>query len=215
MRCRPPSTCASPARSIAASTSMEWPVTTTSATNRRRSRSRTIASTSAPTTTAFARARSTGSCSTRACSPRRRKHGRRRRAGAWLRAELTTARSSGLRHIVVFQHHSWFLENADEPAQYFNVPVEPGRKYLDLLKSAGVRYVFAGHYHRNASGRDGDLEMITSGPVGRPLGSDPSGIRIVTVAETGLVHTYFGFGSIPNQFPPAAPAGRGAATPSK
>jgi 3',5'-cyclic AMP phosphodiesterase CpdA len=133
----------------------------------------------------------------------------------WLRAELTKARSSGARHIVVFQHHSWFLDKADEPAQYFNVPLDPRKKYLDLLKSAGVRYVFAGHYHRNASGRDADLEMITSGPVGRPLGSDPSGIRIVTVRETGLAHTYYGFGSIPNQFPPPAPARRGAAAPSK
>ena len=132
----------------------------------------------------------------------------------WLRTELTKARSSGARHVVVFQHHSWFLEKADEPAQYFNVPLDPRKKYLDLLKSASVRYVFAGHYHRNAAGRDGDLEMITSGPVGRPLGSDPSGIRIVTVRETGLVHTYYGFGNIPNQFPPPAPARRGA-TPSK
>jgi 3',5'-cyclic AMP phosphodiesterase CpdA len=129
----------------------------------------------------------------------------------WLKTELAKAQASGARHIVVFQHHSWFLEKADEPAQYFNVPLEPRRRYLDLLKGAGVRYVFAGHYHRNASGRDGDLEMITSGPVGRPLGADPSGIRIVSVKETGLTHTYYGFGSIPNEFPVPPPVQRGSA----
>jgi 3',5'-cyclic AMP phosphodiesterase CpdA len=128
---------------------------------------------------------------------------------AWLKAELSKAKASGARHVVVFQHHSWFLEKADEPTQYFNIPIETRRRYLDLLKGAGVRSVFAGHYHRNASGRDGDLEMITSGPVGRPLGSDPSGIRIVTVRESGLVHTYFGLGNLPSQFPLTAP-GRGA-----
>ena len=127
---------------------------------------------------------------------------------AWLKAELAKARSTGARHIVVFQHHSWFLEKAEEPNQYFNIPMEPRRHYLDLLKSAGVRYVFAGHYHRNAYGRDGDLEMITSGPVGQPLGTDPSGIRIVTVRDTGLEHRYYTLGNIPNRFPP--PAGRGA-----
>lgn len=133
---------------------------------------------------------------------------------AWLRAELARARASGARHVAVFQHHSWFLEQADEPSQYFNVPIEARRRYLDLLKSSGVRYVFAGHYHRNALGRDGDLEMITSGPVGRPLGADPSGIRIVTVEDDRLEHTYYGMGLIPNQFPipkGAAPPRRDAA----
>ena len=126
---------------------------------------------------------------------------------AWLKAELVRARASDARHIVVFQHHSWFLEKPDEPSQYFNVPIEARRRYLDLLKSSGVRYVFAGHYHRNSYGRDGDLEMITSGPVGRPLGADPSGLRIVTVKDDVLEHTYFGMGLIPNQFPipPASP----------
>ena len=127
---------------------------------------------------------------------------------AWLKAELAKARSTGARHIVVFQHHSWFLEKAEEPNQYFNIPMEQRRHYLDLLKGAGVRYIFAGHYHRNAYGRDGDLEMITSGPVGQPLGTDPSGIRIVTVKDTGLEHRYYTLGNIPNRFPP--PAGRGA-----
>jgi 3',5'-cyclic AMP phosphodiesterase CpdA len=125
----------------------------------------------------------------------------------WLKAELDRARRSNARHIVVFQHHSWFLETSDEASQYFNVPIEARRRYLDLLKASGVRYVFAGHYHRNSYGRDGDLEMITSGPVGRPLGADPSGLRIVTVKDDGLEHVYFAMGLIPNQFPirPAAP----------
>jgi 3',5'-cyclic AMP phosphodiesterase CpdA len=129
---------------------------------------------------------------------------------AWLKAELAKARSAGARHIVVFQHHSWFLEKADEPNQYFNIPMEQRRHYLDLLKGAGVRYIFAGHYHRNALGRDGDLEMITSGPVGQPLGNDSSGIRIVTVRDTGLEHRYYSLGNIPNRYPPAPAGGRGA-----
>ena len=127
---------------------------------------------------------------------------------AWLKAELARARAAGVPHVVVFQHHSWFLEKADEASQYFNVPLEPRRRYLDLLKGSGVRYVFAGHYHRNAFGRDGTLEMITSGPVGRPLGADASGLRIVTVKDDGLEHTYYGMGLIPNQFPIPPPPPR-------
>ncbi len=119
---------------------------------------------------------------------------------AWLKEELKKAQASGARHIVVFQHHSWFLEQPAEASQYFNIPIEQRMRYLALLKGAGVRYVFAGHYHRNAYGKDGDLEMITNGPVGRPLGSDPSGIRIVTVREDRIEHRYYGLGEIPNQY---------------
>ena len=128
----------------------------------------------------------------------------------WLKGELERARLSGTRHVVIFQHHSWFLDKADEASQYFNVPLDARRHYLDLLQSAGVRYVFAGHYHRNAVGRDGAIEMITSGPVGRPLGADPSGLRIVTVKDDVLEHTYYAMGLIPNQFPipPATPRTR-------
>jgi hypothetical protein len=100
---------------------------------------------------------------------------------------------------VIFQHYPWFLEKPDEPDQYFNIPLERRGAYLELLKGAGVSHVFAGHVHRNAQGRDGALEMVTSGPVGRPLGSDPSGIRVVIVRPEGLEHHYYGLGSIPNQ----------------
>ncbi|MCC7175854.1 MAG: metallophosphoesterase [Bryobacterales bacterium] len=118
---------------------------------------------------------------------------------AWLRGELGRARASGAAHIVVFQHYPWFLEKPDEPDQYFNVPLERRRPYLDLLKAAGVRYVFAGHLHRNGAGRDGELQMITTGPVGRPLGADPSGIRVVLVRSDRLEHSYYGLGSLPNR----------------
>jgi serine/threonine-protein phosphatase CPPED1 len=127
---------------------------------------------------------------------------------AWLKEELTKAKAAGASHIVVFQHHSWFLEQPNEPTGYFNIPIEQRKRYLDMLKSAGVRYVFAGHYHRNAFGTDGELEMVTNGPVGVPLGNDPSGIRLVTVRADRLDHRYFTMGTIPNQYPPPA-AGRG------
>jgi 3',5'-cyclic AMP phosphodiesterase CpdA len=125
---------------------------------------------------------------------------------AWLKVELATAKGSGARHIVVFQHHSFFLEDPNENTQYFNIPKEQRRRFLDMLKLAGVRYVFAGHYHRNAFGQDEDLQMITNGPVGRPLGNDPSGIRVVSVLPDRLEHTYFTLGNIPNAYTRPRPA---------
>jgi len=107
---------------------------------------------------------------------------------------------------VIFQHIPFFLEKADEPDQYFNIPIDTRRRVLALLHRYGVRYVFAGHYHRNAFGRDGDLEMITTGPAGMPIGPDPSGFRLAVLNGTGIEQTYYGLGNIPNVFPaPPAP----------
>lgn len=121
------------------------------------------------------------------------------RQEAWLKGELAKPRTEGIRHRVIFQHHSWFLENAGEPDQYFNIPTAARKRYLKLFHDSGVTHVFAGHYHRNAYGRDGALEMITTGPVSKPLGKDPSGIRVVEWTESGIEHQYYGLGSIPHE----------------
>jgi predicted MPP superfamily phosphohydrolase len=118
---------------------------------------------------------------------------------SWARAELVKARQSGAKHIVVFQHHPWFLEAAGEDDQYFNIPKVRRATFLDLFHRSGVRYLFSGHYHRNAIARDGDIEMITTGPVGKPLGGAKSGIRIVVVKDTGISHKYYEFGEVPNR----------------
>ncbi|HEV8130956.1 MAG TPA: metallophosphoesterase [Acidobacteriota bacterium] len=118
---------------------------------------------------------------------------------SWLRQELERAKNDGMRRLVVFQHHPWFLSAPDEKDQYFNIPLERRRTYLELFARYGVSHVFAGHYHRNAFGKDGALEMVTTGPVGKPLGKDPSGFRVVIVRDTGIEHQYYGLGEIPNK----------------
>jgi len=110
---------------------------------------------------------------------------------AWLREELIRAQSSGAQHLLVFQHQSYFLEKPDEADQYFNIDAGSRAVHLALLKNAGVEAVFAGHYHRNSHGWDETLEMVTTGPVGKPLGDDPSGFRIVVIGEDSLGHEYF------------------------
>jgi 3',5'-cyclic AMP phosphodiesterase CpdA len=117
----------------------------------------------------------------------------------WLDQQLQEAQAANAKHILLFQHHPLFLTQDDEPDQYFNIPGERRRPLLDRLKQAEVRAVFAGHYHRNAYGRAGAMEMITTGPVGRPLGKDPSGFRIVTVHETKIQHQYWGMDDVPEK----------------
>jgi serine/threonine-protein phosphatase CPPED1 len=117
----------------------------------------------------------------------------------WLKAELEAAKKEGAKHIAVFQHHPWFLKSLDEPDQYFNLPREARVNYLALFHGFGVSDVFCGHYHRNVVARDGDLEIVTTGATGKPLGGDKSGIQVVIVRDDGMQHHYYSFGEIPTR----------------
>jgi 3',5'-cyclic AMP phosphodiesterase CpdA len=115
----------------------------------------------------------------------------------WLEAELARAYASDARSILVFQHHPYFVEDPEEDDGFGNVPRLERRVYLKRLRDGRVDAVFAGHLHRNATAQDGKLEMIVTGPVGKPFGDDPSGFRIVRVGEEGLEHAYFAIAAPP------------------
>ena len=91
---------------------------------------------------------------------------------------------------VVFGHHPLFVATPDEPDTYWNLPNERRQELLTEFRRGRVSHAFAGHWHRNSIARDGGFEMVTSGPVGYPLGADPPGIRIVKVDPTGIAHHY-------------------------
>jgi hypothetical protein len=67
---------------------------------------------------------------------------------------------------------------------------------LRLLHEYGVKQVFAGHYHRNELGHDGDLEMVTCAPVGMPLEGAKSGLRVVT-SKIVRSRKFYDFGELP------------------
>ncbi len=106
----------------------------------------------------------------------------------FLRLALAPAWGEGERSVVLFGHHPLFLRSADEPDGYWTIPREQRARVLDLLHASGARIAFAGHWHRNAIAWDGELQMVTSGPVGYPLGLDPSGYRVVEIASGELKH---------------------------
>jgi serine/threonine-protein phosphatase CPPED1 len=118
---------------------------------------------------------------------------------SWLKSELEKATREGVPHVVVFQHHPWFVKKVDEPDQYDNLPRRERRRYLDLFREHGVTHVLAGHYHANSIGRYEGIEMVTTGAIGKPLRHDVSGMRIVIVRETGIEHRFYHLGEIPNQ----------------
>ncbi len=92
--------------------------------------------------------------------------------------------------VVLVGHHPLFLRTPDEPNSYWTVPGELRSRLLGLVQAHGVHAMFAGHYHRNQVARSGRFEMVTTGPVGFPLGQDPSGIRVVEHDGRRLRHEY-------------------------
>jgi 3',5'-cyclic AMP phosphodiesterase CpdA len=109
---------------------------------------------------------------------------------AFFTDELAHASRSDLDHVIVIGHHPLFVARPDEPDTYWNIPLERRTVILDLLHAAGVKIGFAGHWHRNAIATDGPFTQVTSGPVGYPLGDDPSGYRVVDVSSTAVDHRY-------------------------
>lgn len=127
---------------------------------------------------------------------------------AWLERTLGRAKTEKARQIVLFQHHPWFVGKPDEPADYHNIPEPRRSRCLKLLADTGVRATFAGHLHRNAETRAGAMEIVASGPVGKPIGNDPSGIRVVWVFEDRIEHAYYALDLVPERIALTGPVRR-------
>lgn len=108
----------------------------------------------------------------------------------FLERTLAGVSAGTYRHVVAFGHHPLFLDSAGEADAYWTVPGAARGRVLGLFREHGVRTMFSGHLHRNNYARDGDFEMVSSGPIGYPLGNDPSGYRIVTLSDRTVRHRY-------------------------
>ena len=113
----------------------------------------------------------------------------------WLQKELSG--TAGNKHIVIFAHHPIFTISADEPDNSTSIPLARRTKYIDLFRKYRVGAIFAGHTHRNGNAQYGDMEMIITSAVGRPLGKDPSGFRVVKVYNEKLESFYYGLEEVP------------------
>ncbi|KAM6250338.1 serine/threonine-protein phosphatase CPPED1 [Porphyrio hochstetteri] len=123
----------------------------------------------------------------------------RRAQDVWLDEQLALAGKHRCKHIIVFQHIPLFLREPDEDHDYFNLEKSVRQELMDKFHKAGVRAVFAGHYHRNAGGSYRGLEMVVSSAVGCQLGEDTHGLRLVVVTEEKIVHRYYSLDELSSQ----------------
>jgi serine/threonine-protein phosphatase CPPED1 len=113
----------------------------------------------------------------------------------WLRKELSKAGNAN--HIILFSHYPFFMNVYDEPEEYSNIPLATRNRYLGLFKEYKVDAVFAGHLHRNLTASYGQMQMITTSAVGKPLDKTPSGFRIIKVYADKVESVYYPLDEVP------------------
>ena len=108
-------------------------------------------------------------------------------------------KSRNKQHILLFTHYPFFNKTVDEPTAYSNIDKEYREKYLNLLNNNKVDAVFSGHYHNNSLSNYGNVQLITTSSLGKPLGKAPSGFRIVKVYSNKIEHEFFGLEDLPKK----------------
>ncbi|KAF4649820.1 Serine/threonine-protein phosphatase cpped1 [Perkinsus olseni] len=134
----------------------------------------------------------------------------------WLEGTLKEASAAKYTHIILLTHVSPFIRDPEEHEGYFNMPLPVRKRLLRLASEAGVKAIFAGHYHRNAGGWYTDscghrLEVVTTTAIGCQInsstgsGADPlelsgmgefvmdenrCGLRQVDVSEEAVSHKF-------------------------
>lgn len=114
----------------------------------------------------------------------------------WLVKKLK--QSQDTQHIIMFCHYPFFNKTVDEPTAYSNIDQGYREKYLDLFNNNKVNAVFSGHYHNNSLSTYGNMQLVTTSALGKPLGKAPSGMRIVKVYSDKIEHEYFGLEELPD-----------------
>lgn len=130
---------------------------------------------------------------------------------AWFEAELKDASADGATHIIVFQHHPWYLDSPGEEYVFYNTIARQYRKpYMELMAEHGVTATLAGHIHRNNVAAEGEMVMVCAGPICRPFDGSNPGFRVVRVSRDGIEHESVELGNIPMRLRLELPAIAGA-----
>jgi len=119
----------------------------------------------------------------------------------WFDKILKSATQKNPKHILVFMHHPLFLKAADDKNSYFLIPKNERIQVLTLLQKYNVHFVFCGHLHQNcvAHSPEFGVTVVTTTAVGKQLGDQKSGFRIVKVLEKEISHEYYDFENMPEK----------------
>ncbi len=109
---------------------------------------------------------------------------------AFVENEAIIAGQQKAKMIVLFSHHPLFVVSPEEDDNPWSIKKHYRLPLLEIAAEHGIKANFAGHWHRNNYTSANGIEIVASGPVGYPLGDDPSGFRVVEVTGTNIEHEY-------------------------
>ena len=110
----------------------------------------------------------------------------------WLKATLEAA-AGKKQPVFVVSHYLLFVKEPEEPANYFNLPLEKRKELLALFERCGVVALLAGHTHKTAALEYHGIQMVTSETTSKNFDNRPFGFRVWHV---GTERPY------PNEFEP-------------
>ncbi len=106
----------------------------------------------------------------------------------WLWLEKAIDKDAQYR--LLFMHHPFFRDSIDEEDHYYSLPKAERIKHLELLNDCNVNMCFSGHLHHNLQNSYQGIELITTSAVGKPLGNDPCGMRLIEISDRGIDHHF-------------------------
>jgi 3',5'-cyclic AMP phosphodiesterase CpdA len=115
----------------------------------------------------------------------------------WLTRILDRASRQG-KPIYIISHYPLFLNEPDEPDEYFNLPREKRKQLLGLFERAGVVAVLAGHTHKTGIREWRGIQFVESGATSKNFDAVPPGFRVWHVDRARPVrHEYISLPSPP------------------
>jgi 3',5'-cyclic AMP phosphodiesterase CpdA len=115
---------------------------------------------------------------------------------SWLEGELSATSANA--PIFVFTHHPPFIHSIKESDTYSTFSRADREKYMALFAKYGVNAVFAGHVHNHSSGEAKGVEVITAGPITKPLGTEGfSGMNLVKIWPGGFSSEFIALDKFP------------------
>jgi serine/threonine-protein phosphatase CPPED1 len=113
----------------------------------------------------------------------------------WLEKALKRNRIAT--HRILFCHFPFYNSTPEEAESYSNIAPDYRAKYLSLFEVKGVDAVFSGHLHNNREFKNGNILLVTTSSLGKPLGDAPSGLRIVKIYNDRIESGYYGIEELP------------------
>ena len=99
----------------------------------------------------------------------------------WLLRTLKSA-ARKQRRVFIVMHHPLFVKEAEEPDNYFNLPLGKRRELLALFESFGVVAILAGHTHTTATHDYHGIQIVNSETTSQNFDKRPYGFRVWHVA---------------------------------